>query len=59
MHSSTNYLEKMIETPFGWRSLTETLGMVVQLECVGCVETAEILRREIQTLKTVIHATNG
>lgn len=40
--------EDLIDTPFGARSLTETLGLVVQLEVVGCSGTATILRNHLK-----------
>lgn len=37
-----------VETLFGPKSLLDTIGVIAQLEAVGCYGTARLLRAEIQ-----------
>ncbi|MDA0240746.1 MAG: hypothetical protein O3A84_12075 [Proteobacteria bacterium] len=37
-----------VDTSFGPKLLLDTLGMIAQLEAVGCYGTARLLRAEIQ-----------
>ena len=44
--------DPLVDTPFGRRPLTETFGLVTQLEALGCLGTARLLRDHIQHIPT-------
>ena len=59
MYNEANIGVDVIDTPFGFKSVVETVSLLTRLELLGCVETARMLRFQIRDSLKPLERTGG